>query len=140
MNMMLVPRRSNFDLFDNFFGEDDFFTKKERNWMKTDIKEMKEKYIVEIDLPGFTKENINLTLNNGYLEITANTKKEEKKEEEKYLHQERFYGECRRSFYIGEDILEEDINAEFTNGILKIEVPKKEEQQEKKEIKQITIK
>lgn len=137
--MMLVPRRNNFDLFDNFF-DDDFFTKKERNLMKTDIKEQKDKYIVLIDLPGFTKENIHLALNNGYLEISANIEQEEENEKETYLHQERFYGECKRSFYIGEDIIEEDINAEFKDGILKIEVPKKEEQNKEKEVKQIEIK
>ena len=64
--MMLVPRRSNFDIFDDFF-EDGFPSKKERNLMRTDIREKKDKYLIDIDLPGFDKENINLTLNNGYL-------------------------------------------------------------------------
>ena len=138
--MMLVPRRNSFDLFDNFF-EDDFFQRRERNLMKTDIREKKDKYIVDVDLPGFEKENIDLTLKNGYLEISAKVEKEDNsEEEEKFVRQERFYGECSRSFYVGEDITEDDINAEFKNGILKIEIPKKEAQKKLNETKQINIK
>ena len=139
MNMMLVPRKNNFDLFDNFFDEDDFFPRKERNLMRTDIKEMKDKYAIEIDLPGFSKENIKLSLDNGYLNISAKTEKENHNKEEKYVRKERFYGECSRSFYVGDSIKEEDINAEFKNGILMIDVPKKDEK-EAKEIKHIEIK
>ena len=137
--MMLVPRR-NFDLFDDFF-DDGFFSKKERNLMKTDIRETKDKYIIDIDLPGFSKENINLSLNKGYIEISAKVDKEDNSgEDEKYVRKERFYGECSRSFYVGEDITEEDIQAEFKNGILKIEVPKLDENNESQETKQIEIK
>ena len=139
--MMLVPRRNSFDLFDNFFGDDDFFTKKEHHLMKTDIKEKKDKYIIVMDLPGYDKENINLELNNGYLEVTA--KVEEKKDEgedEKFVRRERFYGECSRSFYVGDDIKEEDINAEFKNGTLKVEVPKKEIENKEPVTKKIAIK
>lgn len=137
--MMLVPRKNNFDLFDNFFGNDDFFAKKE-SLMKTDIKETDSKYIIEMDLPGFDKENINLELNNGYLEISAKQEREENDEENtKYVRKERFYGECSRSFYVGDDITEEDIDAEFKNGILIVNVPKKSEPEEK-EIKKIEIK
>ena len=140
MYMMLVPRRNNFDIFDDFFDEG-FFPKKERNLMKTDIREKKDKYVVDIDLPGFEKENISLSLDNGYLNISAKTEKEENNEdEEKFVRQERFYGECSRSFYVGEDITEEDINAKFNNGILKIEIPKKEKQEKLPESKQIEIK
>jgi len=136
---MLVPRKNNFDLFDNFFGNDEFFAKKE-NLMKTDIKETDNKYIIEMDLPGFDKENINLELNNGYLEISAKQEREENEEENtKYVRKERFYGECSRSFYVGDDITEEDIDAEFKNGILIVNVPKKLES-EVKEIKKIEIK
>lgn len=124
--MMLVPRR-NFDLFDDFF-KDDFFNKKENSLMKTDIKETKDNYLIEMDLPGYEKENINLSLKDGYLTISANVHKEtNENDEEKYLRQERFYGECSRSFYVGDNLTEEDINAEFKNGILKITVPKKED-------------
>ena len=126
MDMMLVPRKNNFDLFDNFF-DDDFFTKKERNLMKTDILEKKDHYEIAMDLPGFNKENIDMSLKNGYLEIHAKIEQNENQEEEKYLRQERFYGECSRSFYVGDRITEEDIQAEFKEGILKVEIPKKEE-------------
>lgn len=136
--MMLMPRRD-FDLFDNFFDED-LFSRKTNNLMKTDIKEKKDKYLVEVDLPGFSKENINLSLKSGYLEISAKMEKDDKNEEEKYVRRERFYGECSRSFYVGEDITEEDIKAEFKNGILKIDIPKKETKDTKKETKQIEIK
>ncbi len=137
--MMLVPRRNSFDLFDDFF-DDRLSSKREKNLMKTDIKEKKDKYIIDIDLPGFDKNNINLTLKDGYLQISAKTIEEHNEEEEEtYVHKERFYGECSREFYVGEDITEEDINAEFKNGILKIEIPKKEERK-LQEAKQIEIK
>ena len=135
--MMLVPRR-NFDLFDDFF-DDNFFNKKEKNLMKTDIKEKKDKYTIEMDLPGFQKENIKLELNNGYLTISGKQENIIDEEEEKYVHKERFYGECSRSFYVGDNIKEEDIDAEFKNGTLKIDIPKKEEQKEITETKQIEI-
>ena len=139
--MMLVPRRNNFDLFDNFFGDEDFFPRKENNLMKTDIKELKNKYEIKMDLPGYEKENINLELNNGYLEVTAKVEKEDKEgEDEKFVRRERFYGECSRSFYVGEDIKEEDIEAEFKNGTLKIDIPKKEIPEKETEVKKISIK
>lgn len=138
--MMLVPRNNSFDLFDDLF-DDGFFKEKKRNMMKTDIREKKDKYIIDVDLPGFTKENIKLSLNNGYLEIKAKVSKEENKDnEEKYVRRERFYGECSRSFYVGDDIKEEDIDASFNNGTLVINIPKKEEQEKKNEIKRIEIK
>ena len=139
--MMLVPRRNSFDLFDNFLGDDDFF-KKEHNLMKTDIKEKKDKYVITMDLPGYEKDNIDLSINNGYLEVYAKITNEENDtdDEEKYVRRERFYGECSRNFYVGEDVTEEDIEAEFKNGILKIEVPKKEETEKLPEMKKIVIK
>ena len=139
--MMLVPRRNSFDLFDNFFGDDDFIPKKERNLMKTDIKEKKDKYIIEMDLPGYSKENINLELNDGYLMVSAKVEKENNHDEpEKFVRRERFYGECSRSFYVGSDITEEDIEAEFKNGIWKRDVPKKEIEEKTEETKKIEIK
>jgi HSP20 family molecular chaperone IbpA len=135
---MLVPRRNDFDLFDDFF-RDDFFNRKENNLMKTDIKESKDKYIIEMDLPGYDKENINLSLKDGYLSISAKVEKEENEnEEERFVRKERFFGECSRSFYVGDRVTEEDIHAEFKNGILKINVPKKDEREE--ETKYIEIK
>ncbi len=141
INMMLVPRRNSFDLFDNFFGDDDFLPKKEHNLMRTDIKELKDKYEIKMDLPGYEKDNINIELNDGYLEISAKVEKEDNSsDDEKFVRRERFYGECSRSFYVGDDVSEEDIEAEFKNGILKIEVPKKEIEEKQPEIKKITIK
>ncbi len=139
--MMLVPIRNNFDLFDDFFEDDFFPTKKERNLMRTDIREKKDKYIIDVDLPGFEKNNINISLQNGYLNIHAKVEKnDDKKEHEKFVHRERFFGECSRSYYVGDEIKEDDINAEFKNGILKVEVPKKEEQKKLNAVKQIEIK
>ena len=140
--MMLVPRKNSFDLFDDFF-DDSFLQvpRKERNLMKTDIREKKDRYMIDVDLPGFDKENIHLSLENGYLNISAKVNKEEKHDDdEKIIHRERFYGECSRSFYVGDDITEEDINAEFKNGILKIVLPKKDQERKAKEIKKIEIK
>lgn len=139
--MMLMPRKKDyFDLFDNFFGNDDFFAPSSPNLMKTDIKEKDNIYIIETDLPGFAKENISLTLNDGYLKISAKTKKEENDNNEKYLHQERYYGECSRNFYVGKELTEDDIDAEFNDGILKISIPKIEEKEKISNIKQIEIK
>lgn len=137
--MMLVPRRNSFDLFD--FFNDDFMPKKEHSLMKTDIKEHKNNYTVLVELPGFKKENIDLDLNNGYLNISAKMEKDEKTEDEgKYLHRERFYGECSRSFYVGDEIEEKDINAEFKDGVLRVVIPKKEETKKLPESKRIEIK
>ena len=141
--MMMVPRKRNeFDLFRDFFEGDDFFPiRRESAIMKTDIKEKKDKYIIEMDLPGYEKENINLSLKDGYLEVTAEVNKEDENEEkDKFVHKERYYGHCSRSFYVGEQIKEEDVNAEFKNGILKICIPKKEERKELPEAKHIEIK
>lgn len=140
--MMMIPRRRNeFDLFNDFFGGDDFFTRRESAIMKTDIKEKKDKYVIEMDLPGYEKENINLTLKDGYLEVAAKVEKEEENDDkdEKFVHKERFYGHCSRSFYVGEAITEEDIHAEFKNGILRIDIPKKEEKKALPEVKHIAI-
>ena len=139
--MMMIPRRRNeFDLFNDFFGGDDFFSGRESSIMKTDIKEKKDKYIIEMDLPGYEKENINLSLKDGYLEVTAKVIKEEHNEEkERYVHKERFYGTCARSFYVGEDVTEKDIHAEFKNGILRVDVPKIEAKKELPEAKRIEI-
>ena len=139
--MMMIPRKRNeFDLFNDFFGGDDFFSGRESSIMKTDIKEKKDKYIIEMDLPGYEKENINLSLKDGYLEVTAKVIKEEHNEEkERYVHKERFYGTCARSFYVGEDVTEKDIHAEFKNGILRVDVPKIEAKKELPEAKRIEI-
>ena len=139
--MMMIPRKRNeFDLFNDFFGGDDFFTRRESAIMKTDIKEKKDKYIIEVDLPGYEKENIELKLKDGYLTVNAKVIKEENNEEdEKYVHKERYYGECSRSFYVGDDIVEDDIHAEFKNGTLGISVPKKDESKKLPDERMIVI-
>ena len=139
---MMIPRKNNYDLFDEMFGDEPFFergiSKKEANLMKTDVKEKDGNYILEIDVPGYSKEDIKIELENGYLTVTA--EKEENKDEEdkksRYIHKERFYGKCSRSYYAGDNVKEEDIKATFKNGILKIEFPKekKEEIESKKYI------
>ena len=130
--MMLIP---------DFFEGDTFFQSfRENSIMKTDIKEKDGKYILEVDLPGYEKENISLKLKDGYLEISAEIKREENStSKEKIIHKERYYGECTRNFYVGDDIKEEDIKAEFKNGILKITLPKFDEKEELPEEKYIQI-
>ena len=126
--MMMIPRRRNdFDFLDDMFS-DPFFNERESKIMKTDIKEKKDKYLIDVELPGYEKENIKIEVEDGYLTVHAemNSEKEEK-EEGKFLRKERYVGSCSRSFYVGEDVKDEDIKASFKNGMLKIEVPKKEE-------------
>ena len=129
--MMMIPRRNNdFDLFGDMF-RDPFFTDDESKIMKTDIKEKKDKYIIDIDLPGYEKENIKMSVEDGYLTVnaTVNSNKEEK-EEGKFVRKERYMGSCSRSFYVGEAVESEDIKASFKNGTLKIELPTKDEKKE----------
>lgn len=125
--MMMIPRKRNeFDLFDDMFRMDPFFERKEMNLMRTDIKEKGDNYIIEIDLPGYDKQDIEIEMEKGYLKVSAKTSKETDNSEDKYIHKERFYGECSRSFYVGENLKEEDIKAAFKNGILTLTVPKEQ--------------
>lgn len=140
--MMLIPRkRNNFDLWDEMFGRDPFFTGEDSKIMKTDIKEKKDKYLIEMDLPGYEKENIKIEIDDGYLNIhaTVNTSNDENDDDGEFVRKERYFGECSRSFYVGDEIKEEDIKASFKNGTLKIEIPKKEEKKEIPEKKYIAI-
>lgn len=138
--MMMIPRRHNdFDLIEDMF-RDPFFTNEESKIMKTDIKEKKDKYIIDIDLPGYEKENIKMSIEDGYLTVNASTNTEkEDKEEGKFLRKERYMGSCSRSFYVGDAVENEDIKASFKNGTLKIEIPKKENKKELPEVKYIPI-
>ena len=139
--MMMLPRKRNdFDLWDEMFRDPFFTGERESRLMKTDIMEKKDKYIVDIDLPGYEKEDIKIEIDNGYLIVNAKTSHhKDEKEEGKYVRKERFVGECSRSFYVGEDIKQEDIKASFRNGTLKIEIPKKDEPKELPEKKYIPI-
>lgn len=136
--MMLMPRRD-FDLFGDDFFRDDFF-KEKNNLMKTDIKETEDSYILDIDLPGYKKEDIKVDITDGYLTINAKTSNEkEEKDKGKFVRRERFMGEASRSFYVGEDIKEEEIKASFKNGILNLEVPKVTPEEKKSQKKYIEI-
>ena len=144
--MKLVPRNNNlgFSLFDNMFDDmfrDPFFTSSNTTkLMKTDIQEKDDKYILDMDLPGYDKEDIKAQLKDGYLTISAqkNTSNDEKDEDGNYIRRERYCGKCSRSFYVGDSIKEEDIKASFNNGILELTFPKEVPQKEE-EMKYITI-
>ena len=128
--MMMIPKRHGFDLFDDMFG-DSFFNEGESKLMRTDIKENKDKYIIDMYLPGYEKEGNKLNIQDGYLTVHASMHKEEKDEEKgKFVRKERYLGECSRSFYVGKDVTEEEIKAKFRNGTLTVEVPRKEEKKE----------
>ena len=135
--MMMVPRRNSngLDIFDDVFA-DPFFSEKENRIMRTDLKEKDGKYYLEIDIPGFDKEDIKIELQDGYLTISAEKDDEKEDKHAKYLKRERFSGMCSRSYYVGDNIKEEDIKANFKNGILTVEFPKEPEKkvEEKKYI------
>ena len=152
---MLMPSIFGEDLFDNFMKDFPFFDdntesnvekklygRRGKNLMKTDIKETEGGYELEMDLPGFTKDEIKVSLENGYMTISAAKgldKDEQDKKSGRYIRKERYAGSCERSFYVGEDITEADIKAEFKHGILKLFVPKKEKQPEVPQEKFIAI-
>lgn len=117
--------------FDNFL--DDFEDNKFKKMMKCDIYEKDGNYCIEMDLPGYDKKDIDINFDNKYLTITASKEEEEKDEEKNYIRRERSYGSYKRQFFLG-DINEEEIKAEFNNGILKVVVPKKEVVDTKKKI------
>ena len=112
-----------------FFGKGNpLYGKHAGNIMKTDIRETDKTYEMDVDLPGFSKENIQVQLEKGYLTIVASKAldKDEKNKEGKYLRQERYSGTCSRSFYVGEALTNEDIKAKFEDGVLKLSIPKKD--------------
>ena len=137
---MLMPSIFGEDLFDDFMRDFPFndrdMKRMERklyghhgkNMMKTDIKEMDNGYELEMDLPGFTKDEVKASLENGYLTISAAKgldQDEQEKKTGKYIRRERYAGACERTFYVGEDVTQEDIKGEFKHGILKLTIPKK---------------
>lgn len=128
--MDLIPRR--FYLDDVF---DDFMSRKAENGMKCDIYEKNGDYHIEMDMPGFSKEDITLEANDGYLTIKAqkNNEVNEEDNDKNYIRRERSYGEYERSFYLG-DLDQDSIDASFNNGVLKVVVPKKEAVDNKKKI------
>lgn len=123
---MLLTNRN---LINNFFN-DPFFERPFENTtsqiMKTDIQENDANYLLEMELPGYKKEEIKAELKDGYLTITAsrNDTKEEHDSKGKCIRKERYTGSCNRSFYVGNDLKQEDIKAAFTDGILRLSIPK----------------
>ena len=135
----MLPAIFNENLFDNFF-DDDFtmpsvfggmndalYGKHAKNIMKTDVRETDNTYELDIDLPGFKKEDVSLKLDSGYLTISASKsleKDEKEKKDGKYIRRERYEGQCSRSFYVGDGLQAKDVSAKFEDGILKVSVPK----------------
>lgn len=146
--MMTMPSIFNNDLWDHFFHE---FTIPDRSSfsagfnpagvMKSDVTETDKGYELKIDLPGYEKNNIQAELKDGYMTIRAeqNSDKEEKNQEGKVLRRERFFGSCQRTFYVGENVTEEDIKAQFVNGVLTVAIPKIEVKPQIEEKKFIPI-
>ena len=129
------------DVFDDMFPFAGNYTTANYDLMKTDVKDAGDHYELEMEMPGVEKENIKAELKDGYLTVTAqqNTNKDEKDKEGKYIRKERYTGQFTRSFYIGDNITQEDIKGKFENGLLKLEVPKKEVKELAEEKKYIQI-
>ena len=149
---MLMPELFTRNVFDDWF--DDFGLEKEMRdlnrkiygrrasrEMLTDIREHEDHYDLEIDLPGFKKEDLNVELNNGYLTVTANKghDQEEKNKEGKIIRQERYSGTLSRSFYVGEEITNEEIKAKYEGGVLTVSLPKKDQTKQIENKSQILI-
>ena len=134
----MVPSIFGENLFDEFFndpfemnmllprGRDPLYGKHSKNLMKTDVRETENSYELDIDLPGFKKEDVNVELKNGYLTIATSKSldKDEKDQKGRYIRQERYAGAMSRSFYVGEDVQPSEISAKFENGILQLSIPK----------------
>ncbi len=117
---------------DYFFGErNPLYGNNSKNMMKTDIKENDSEYEVNVDLPGFKKDELKLELKNGYLVITASKELDKDEEDKKgrYIRRERYVGSMSRSFYVGNAVTQEDIRAKYENGILILSIPKKDAKQ-----------
>lgn len=143
--MMYLP-----SIFSNSFPDDDFedslfrmpaVFRNDTNMMKTDIKETDEGYEMSVELPGIKKEDIHADLKDGYLTISAerNENKDEKDSKGRYIRRERYTGKEERSFYVGDQLREDDVKAEFKDGILHLNIPKQEEKQQVEEKKHIMI-
>ena len=137
--MMMLPSVFGDSLFDDaldfpfdkrFFGSHSaLYGKHEKNLMKTDVRETDQAYELDIDLPGFKKEDVQAKLENGYLTVSASKglNRDEKDKKGRYIRRERYTGQCSRSFYVGDDVEPEQVSAKFEDGILKLTVPKKAE-------------
>ena len=137
----MLPSIFRDNLFDDMFDFDfdkefdrmmrPLYGKHAQNMMKTDVRETGNSYELDIDLPGFKKDEITVQLDNGYLSISASKglDKDEEKKDGKYIRRERYAGSMNRTFYVGSQLTQQDIQAKFEDGILKISVPKKDVQQ-----------
>lgn len=138
----MLPSIFGENLFDDFFADpfemdmmphsrNPLYGKHARNMMKTDVRETENNYELDIDLPGFKKDEVDLELKDGYLTISADKSldKDEKDNEGRYIRQERWSGSCSRSFYVGENVTPADVKAKFEDGILRIALPKQEAKQ-----------
>ena len=140
----MLPSIFGENLFDDFFtdpfsmipsGRDVLYGKHGKNLMKTDVRETDNSYELDVDLPGFKKDEINVEIADGYLTIQASKglDKDQQDKDGKYIRQERYAGSCSRSFYIGEyvgeNITEEDVHAKFEDGILRLSVPKADQKE-----------
>ena len=136
---MLVPSLFGENLFDDWFDfpgfrglgrvENKLYGDRAGRLMKTDVHEKDGQYDMDIDLPGFKKEDIKVELHDGYLQVSAvkGLNEEEKDEKGKLIRQERYSGSMQRSFYVGESIKQEDVKAKFEQGVLKLSFPKEGE-------------
>lgn len=135
---MMVPSIFKADLFDDwmdfpfnrefFGGKSPLYGKHAKNLMKTDIREGDGQYELDIDLPGFKKDELSIKLEHGYLTVSAakGLDKDETDKDGKYICRERYAGSLSRSFFIGEDVKQEEVHAKYEDGILRLSVPKKE--------------
>lgn len=145
--MMYMPGIFGENLMDDFFNDTNWlgyepaYSKSTANLMKTDIKEHENGYEMKIDLPGFRKEDLKLQLKDGYLNISAahNENKDAKDKSGKVVRQERYTGSMQRSFYVGENVKQNDISAKFENGVLALNIPKVDPKKEVPEEKYIAI-
>ncbi len=127
---MLLRKQNDYDLFDDFFG--DMFQSafvgrnNEPQLMRTDIQEKDGQFLLDIELPGYEKKDVQAELKDGYLTISAKKEQtiEEKDKKTQYVRKERYTGSMKRSFYVGEDVTEENIQAGFKDGILKVMIQK----------------
>ena len=115
-----------FDMDAMFGGKNPLYGKHAKNLMKTDIRETDNSYELDVDLPGFQKDEVQVELEDGYLTIRAEKglDKDEKDDQGRYIRQERYAGAMSRSFYVGEGVTVDDMKAKFEDGILQISVPK----------------
>lgn len=135
---MLMPSLFGTNGFDRAIGTS---LRGGRDMMSTDVKETENGYEVIMNLPGFAKEDVKGEIKDGYLTVTAttNTSNDEKDADGRYIRRERYSGSCSRSFYVGEDVTQDDIKAKFEDGTLKITIPKKEPEQKEEQKRYIEI-